>query len=409
LSGNIFCGTGNALGYYYVDDAEWGTTDITVNYSMIASQWHHLGVGNIDADPLFVDPNHDLRLKADSPGIGTGPSGLDMGSYVPGGAAIFGEPDGVTYRTHVTIFVGGPGITHYKYCVNNPLGPWSEEKSVDVPIEMRGLVGGQSYVVFAIGKNSAGRWQSEDKPTISRAWTVDTSHSRLIINEVLAVNDSAVEHEGTFPDLVELYYDGAFPLDLSGMSLTDKADKPRRFVFADGAVIEPDKYLVLYADSQVSASGIHLGFALNGDGEGLYLYDRSGEPVDSVEFGLQLPDLSVGRVGYGDRWQLTMPTFGQANIAQPLGDRDKLKINEWLAAGEVLFDDDFIELFNPDILPVSLSGLYLSDNPETQPDKSPFGPLSFIAGHGFAVFTADRSRRAGHVGFKLSAEGEVIG
>jgi hypothetical protein len=226
---------------------------------------------------------------------------------------------------------------------------------------------------------------------------------------VLAVNNSVFEHEGTFPDVIELYYDGPALLNLSGMSITDDPDEPTKFVFGSGTTIEPREYLILYADSDTATSGVHLDFALSGDGEGLYLYDQDGMLLDSVEFGLQLPDLSVGRVGYGDRWQLTMPTFGQANIAQPLGDRDKLKINEWLAAGEVLFDDDFIELFNPDILPVSLSGLYLSDNPETQPDKSPFGPLSFIAGHGFAVFTADRSRRAGHVGFKLSAEGEVIG
>ena len=46
-------------------------------------------------------------------------------------------------------------------------------------------------------------------------------------------------------------------------------------------------------------------------------------------------------------WKLNRPTFGFANLVQPLGDIRLLKINEWLANGEVLFDDDFIELYNP--------------------------------------------------------------
>ncbi|MHC4564467.1 MAG: lamin tail domain-containing protein, partial [Planctomycetota bacterium] len=139
------------------------------------------------------------------------------------------------------------------------------------------------------------------------------------------------------------------------------------------------------------------------------LYDRNGELLDSVEFGLQLPDMSIGRTISDGTWRLNVPTPGEANIAQPLGDPATLKINEWLANGEVLFDDDFIELYNPHASPVDLSSLYLTDNPVTQPDKYRLGPLSFIAGRGFAVFTADGRDRPGHVDFRLSADGEMIG
>jgi hypothetical protein len=409
LAGNIFWNTTSPLGYYYVDDPQWGTTDISVNYSIIPAERHHLGIGNIDADPVFVDPDTDFHLKAVSPAKGIGPLGIDMGAYVPDGAVIFGEPDEVTYRTSATLLVGGPGITHYKYSINNPLGPWSEERPVDMSIELTNLINGQSYVVFVIGKNSAGLWQSEDDSTISHVWTVDTSYSRLVINEVLAVNNSSFEHEGTFPDLIELYYDGLTSLNLSGMSITDDPDDQTKFVFGGGITIEPGEYLILYADSETATSGIHLGFALNGQGEGLYLYDQGGVLLDSVEFGLQLPDLSVGRIGYDGQWQLNVPTIGQANIAQPVGNFRTLRINEWLANGEVLFNDDFIELFNPHTLPVNLSGLYLTDNPETQPDKYQLGPLSFIAGHDFAVLRADGRNRPGHVDFRLSADVEMIG
>ncbi len=409
LAGNIFWDTPRALGNFYVDDPQWGTTDISVDYSIIPSEWHHLGVGNIDAVPVFVNSNSDFHLKAGSAGVGTGPMGLDMGAYVPSGAVVYGEPDEITYQTNATLFVGGPGITHYKYSVNSLVGPWSEERSVDIPIEMKNLVNGESYVVFVISKNFAGLWQSEDTPAVSDLWTIDTSYSRLVINEVLAINSSAFEHEGTFPDIIELYYDGPTLLNLSGMSITDNTDEPTKFVFPAGITIEPGEFLTLYADSETTISGIHLGFALNGNGEGVYLYDNNGELLDSVEFGLQLPDLSIGRIGYDSQWRLTVPTFGQANIIQPTGDPRTLKINEWLANGDVLFNDDFIEIFNPDDSPVNLSGLFLTDNPETQPDKYQIGPLSFIADQGYAVFRADGRNRPAHVNFRLSADVELIG
>jgi hypothetical protein len=131
--------------------------------------------------------------------------------------------------------------------------------------------------------------------------------------------------------------------------------------------------------------------------------------LDSVEFGLQLPDLSIGRVGYDGRWTLTVPTFGRPNVAYPLGDQNKIRINEWLADGLVLLEDDFIELYNTQNSPVDMSGLYMTDNPIAQPDKCPLGPLSFIAGKGFAVYTADGHVRPGHVDFKLSADTDMIG
>jgi hypothetical protein len=413
LDGNIFWKTNTIFGELTA------STKLVVNRSIVPGEWHALGVGNLDADPLFVDPNGDFHLKGDSPAVGAGPWGLDMGAYVPGGAAICGEPAEITWRTDATLTVGGPGITHYRYCLNpsavssgpnrDPIGPWIPEQPVETPIRLTNLLNGRSYVVYVIGRNSAGIWQSESSPTVSRVWTVDSSYSKLVINEVLATNSSTFEHQGTFPDLVELYYDGPSALSLSGARITDDANEPARFVFPAGATIKPGEYLVLYADSSTTTPGIHLGFALDGDGEGLYLYNNAGVLLDSVEFGLQVADLSIGRTGYDGRWRLTAPTFGRANIAQPLSDPSTLRINEWLADGLVLFEDDFIELFNPHPSPVDLGSLYLTDNPVTQPDKYPLGPLSFIAGEGFAVFRADDGSGAGHVDLRLSADGEIIG
>jgi hypothetical protein len=385
------------------------TTDLTINRSIVPSNWHSYGVDNIDADPILVDPNADWHLKSMSPGIGTGPWGLDMGAYVPAGAAICGEPDGTTYRTDATLTVGGTGITHYKYCINDPNGPWSVELDVNVPIALTGLLDGSSYTVYAIGKNSAGVWQDENSPTASRNWTIDTTYKYLVINEILA------HTYGIDPDVIELYYDGPGPLDLTDMSLTDNPRDPNKFVFSSSTVTDPvmypGDYMLLYGDPNTSVAD-NLGFALSNEGEGLYLYDKpanGGGLLDSVAFGPQIEGFSIGRIGYGGVWKLNQPTLGQANIAQPLGDPAKLKINEWLANEEVLFEDDFIELYNPEPVPVELSGLYLTDNPVTQPAKQPISPLSFAPPNGYAVFIADDSNKPSHLDFRLSADGEIIG
>jgi hypothetical protein len=383
-----------------------------------------LGEGNICGDPRLADPeNKDFSLLSGSPCMETGPNGLDMGAIVVGGASISGEPATITSSTNATISVGGPGIFSFIYQVNSE--PWSSEiviwdpSDVDVSpknriidIELTGLTNG-TYDVAVQGKNFAGEWQTD--LTESRSWTVDTTLSRVFLNEVLAYNQTAYEFQGTYPDMIELHNDGATTFDLSDMSISDNTLVPRRFVFPGGTQIGSNEYLILYADDNIAAPGIHLGFALDNDGEGVYLYNslaNGGGLVDSLEFGPQIADHSIGRVGHDQEWTLTAATLGQANVAVPCTDvPDSLKINEWLANGDISFNNDFIELYNSASVPVELAGLYLTDHPVARPDKHQIAPLSFIAANGYAVFTADddESQGPGHLNFKLSATQEMIG
>ncbi|HQI27627.1 MAG TPA: lamin tail domain-containing protein, partial [Sedimentisphaerales bacterium] len=403
-------------------------TSITMNNSIFPTivgdpiVW--IGGGNLEGvDPQLwkassiTSPYRDMRLLASSPAVGTGPNGRDMGALVPPGASIGGEPFPVTWRTAATLTVGGPDLFAYKYRIND--GPWSEEvrrpgagQAGDPlpmpPIELTNLQNGRSYTVFVLGKDSAGFWQNEQTPTASRTWIVDVSFRKLVLNEVLAINESAVSNGGAFPDMIELYYDGPAAINLAGMSLSNDPSQPAKFVFPSGASMRPGEYLVLFADNKTTGSGYHVGFSLNTAGDSLYLFDRTGELIDSVEFGSQLPDLSIGRIGPEGLWRLTTPTFGRANLPHPLGDPRRIRINEWLAAESVLFESDFIELYNPGSLPVDLGGFYLTDTPETEPDLHRLPPLTFIAGGGYAVFTADGGRDPGRVQFKLSSKGDMI-
>ncbi|MBN2476320.1 MAG: lamin tail domain-containing protein [Pirellulales bacterium] len=412
VEGNIFAETAVIFNEVQVD------TDLVAHRNIMPAAYHVYGTGNLDEDPRLADPTvGDFHLLPGSPAVAAGPNGQDMGAMVPGGPSIAGEPPATTAQTAATLTVGGPGIAAYRYRVNG--GVWSSETPVASPIVLTGLADGD-YTVEVQGKNRANVWQDEADASVSQTWAVDTSPLplRVRINEVLAINTAAVEHEGTYPDLIELYNAGPNAVDLAGMSLSDNSPNPAKYVFPSSrpaeTTIPAGGYLVVYADNDTGTSGLHLGFALDGDGEAVLLYDTAangGALLDSVEFGMQLADLSIGRIGHRAEWALCQPTLGTANVAQRTGNPATLKINEWFANGDVRLADDFLELYNADPLPVPLAGLYLSDRPYGQPDMHEIAPLSFVAGSGYAVFVADSDTAAGanHVGFKLSSGQELLG
>ncbi len=380
-----------------------------------------LGSGNLVANPQFVDQAlGDFSLTANSPAIGNGPLDQNFGALVPSGAWISGTPPAMTASTEATLTVGGPGIFEYRYRING--GPWSENLSLGAGLDAEfgtvrtdqitfsGLTDG-NYIVEVLGRDFAGNWQVT--PTASKRWTVNTSLAMLQINELLAVNQGVYSLMGTLPDLVELHNPGKSSVDLSGMSLSDNLQEPTKFVFAAGTTLSAGEYLLLIADD-LSTPGIHLGFSLDANGEGLYWFDsvaNGGELIDSVEFGLQSPNFSLGRVGSQREWTLNRVTPGAANVQQLMTHPAGLRINEWFASNHEIVDGDFIELYNPEQLPVEVSGLMLSDEPTGFPNQYVFAPRSFIAGQGHLVLFADGNTANGgnHLNFQLSADQEVLG
>jgi hypothetical protein len=386
------------------------TIQVRVDRSILPQPGPWSGTGNLNTDPRFVGPTNDFRLRPDSPARGAGPFGADMGAYVPAGPWIAGEPPSETWQTSATLQVAGPGITHYRYRLN--AGTWSAARLVSTPIQLLGLPDGE-YTVAVLGQNSAGVWQDETQPTLSRHWTVNHSLRRLRLSEILACNNTVASAYAGYPDLVELYNDSPEPADLSDLSLTDDPAQPRKFVFPPGTAMPANAYLVLAADRSADPAGFHLGFAMGETGDSLCLYDRAangGGLLDRVSFGLQVPDLSIGRLADG-QWSLTRPTFGGPNVSQALGDARRLRINEWLANPDVIQHGDFLELYNPETLPVSLAGFALTDKPLGAPARQIVVPLSFVPGGGYAVFYTEKqlSGTANHLGFHLDAAQGMIG
>lgn len=271
--------------------------------------------------------------------------------------------------------------------VENHLGDWTPE-TYRAQIKSF-MTERQAYLLGLIGAPKVAPGTPTSTATLAAGVT-----PALRINEVLATN-TRISVSGTFPDLIELYNAGGTEADLSGMSLTDDPELPRKYVFPSGTRLAAGSYLVIYADTNTSGSGYRTGFSLDAEGDRVRLYDtpaKNGVLVDSIRFGFQVPDFSISRTG-GDNatWALTNPTLGNANgPALETSTPEALRINEW--AGHIAWrlDHDLIELYNPGTRPIALTGVRLTDDIATRPTRFTFPNLSFIGPGSFlALFGAD--------------------
>ncbi|MBL9202998.1 MAG: lamin tail domain-containing protein [Opitutaceae bacterium] len=376
-------------------------------------------------------------LDARSPGRGTGAGGGDKGGIRSLGVVLGGAPSGTTNSSTATVTVGtlmkgsgipaganqfplGAGWTHYKWRLDG--GAWSVETPMAVPITLAGLTNG-SHILEVIGKNDANTYQ--DDPDLgastrisSATWRVDSSYvspapaPNVRINEVLASNTATLSFSSVFPDVVELVNVGNAPADLSGWGLTDNAALPYKYVFPAGTTLAPGAFLVVHASGNSAVPAPRTGFALGASGDDLTLTRSAavgGGIADSVAWGQQIADFSIGRLADGT-WGLCRPTLGAANRPAALSPAKSVRINEWLADASLTRTNDFIELHNPGPLPVDLGGHFLTDNPSGWPNRSLIPPLTFIGAGAYLVMVADNDPSKGpdHVGFRLSSvQGEI--
>jgi multidrug resistance efflux pump len=274
------------------------------------------------------------------------------------------------------------------------------------PIPFDQITYGQSYYWRATHIDTNGH-PSVVSAEMAFSWgTTNASAGALVLNEILAENRDTVQNGGKYPDYIELKNNSATNIPLAGYTLTDDPLKPAKFTFASDATIAAGGYLLIWCDSDTSAPSLHTGFGLDSAGDSALLLN-SGVIVDSVAFGPQAPDVSIGRIANGTGgWQANTLTPLTANSAKTLGSVSNLRVNEWMA--DPAYGDDWFELYNTDTNVVALAGLYLSDTPST-PMIMQIPALSFIEGKGFAKFFADGSTAGGnHCNFKLAKGGESI-
>jgi hypothetical protein len=146
---------------------------------------------------------------------------------------------------------------------------------------------------------------------------------KLVINEFLAHNAHCCPDSSSganeYDDWIEIHNYGNVPVNIAGMYFSQNHAKRAGYKIGESApemtTIPPGGFLVLWADGNPDQGVLHLGFKLDQDGEFLGFYDNHGRTIDSVEFALQTPDISMGRSSEGAKdWvPFTVPTPGAPN------------------------------------------------------------------------------------------------
>lgn len=437
---------------------------VIMDNNILSEPWDGPGSGNQVVNPLL---NLDVlagtpvasvtaeqlrevfQLLPGSPAKGVAPGGRNLGALGAHGIIVSGEPSGTTASTSATITLGPGGTfdwgsiatqrwgwTAYRWKLDD--GAWSAEIPVangspfasPPVISLAGLDAGP-HTLYVSGKSDAGYYQDDEfvyppdsgtpaSVTASKTWTVDPGYvapagqAQVLINEVLAKNTDTLSLDGVFPDMLELRNAGAATADLAGWGLTDTPAVPYKYAFPAGTTLAAGACLTVYLSSSATIPQPRTGFALKAGGDSITLtrsVPAGGGVADSVQFGAQLADYSVGRRASDGAWELCRPTFGGANVVAMQGAIAPVKINEWLASAAVTSPDDFIELYNPGPLPVNLGGAFLTDNPADWPLRHAIPPLTFVDAGGYVGFKADGNADSGadHVGFKLSPQQGEIG
>ncbi len=130
---------------------------------------------------------------------------------------------------------------------------------------------------------------------------VETCPAQVVINEIVASNDTTLEDEDGDPsDWVELHNERTEPLNLESFALTDDPDNLAKWQFP--SVVIPGKgLLVVFASGKnrkpTDGAELHANFKLSGAGEYLALVKPDGESLTSVfspAFPAQRVDIAYG-------------------------------------------------------------------------------------------------------------------
>ncbi|MGB2863005.1 MAG: lamin tail domain-containing protein [Sedimentisphaerales bacterium] len=166
--------------------------------------------------------------------------------------------------------------------------------------------------------------------------SVSTAETSLVINELMASNNSCIQDpQGQYDDWVEIYNYGIDAIDMGGMYLTDNPSSPTKWQIPGSnpaaTTIAAGSYLLIWADNDTSDAGLHANFKLDADGEQIALFDSDGSTlIDSMIYPDQNTDISYGRYPDGnDDWGFfDLPSPGAENSGGYLNKVDAPKFSQ---------------------------------------------------------------------------------
>ena len=215
-------------------------------------------------------------------------------------------------------------------------------------------------------------------------WKLGTPSFGAANNRVITADQSGIRISEWFSngsalyssDWIELSNSQAFPVELSGLRITDnRVGSPTQFTMPPLSYIGATGFLKIVAGG---SGGTGLPFSLSDLQDDITLFDSTGALLDAVQFFQQTTDYSQGRNGTG-LTQYELPTAGLSNTTT---DANALALLRGLRISEVMFnalggqDFEYVELTN-----VGATGLQLQN-------------VKFVQGITF-TFTAPTTLNAG--------------
>ena len=137
----------------------------------------------------------------------------------------------------------------------------------------------------------------------------------LVVNELMAQNTSTfTDPNGDYSDWIELYNNSSNTINLDNLYATDTSSNLLKWAFPSGITMAPNSYLIVWADQDLTQTGIHADFKFSAGGESCILSYPNGVVVDSVNFGIQTSDMGYARNPNGTgNFVIQTPTFNANN------------------------------------------------------------------------------------------------
>jgi hypothetical protein len=137
----------------------------------------------------------------------------------------------------------------------------------------------------------------------------------LVVNELLAQNSTTVtDPNGEYDDWIELYNNTANVLSLDNLYMSDTYSNLMKWEFPGGTTIAPNSYLIVWADEDLTQSGLHASFRLSASGENVILSYDNGIKIEEITFGAQTTDMGYARIPNGaGAFVIQPPTFNLDN------------------------------------------------------------------------------------------------
>ncbi len=256
------------------------------------------------------------------------------------------------------------------------------------------------------------------------------SASGLVISEVMAANQGIFpDNAGNYSDWVELYNGTPNDISLMNLSLTNDNKDPMKYPLPN-ITLKRGGYLIVFmsgkSTSDFDNNVYHAPFKISGSkGDKVYLYNGSGDLIDSMEFEYMDDNVSYARLN--GEWQITYrPTPGFPNteegydafVKSRIIKNSPVIISEVMTSNKVTLPDskgqyhDYIELTNRGDQPLNLEGFGLTDN-LTDPMKYRLPNIELAPGEFVVIYcSGERSGSTDqefYAPFRLSSYKESVG